>query len=81
MCRRPLPPDPQLRLQRPLPLLERANRALGRLDRQAALVHVGFVHSQECGAEMNLLRSELGHRVYATHFILNFLRFLAQSTR
>jgi|ERR1700683_784562 hypothetical protein len=48
---------------------------------KAALVHVGFVHSQEFGAEMNLLRSELGHRVYATHFILSFLRFLAQSTR
>lgn len=48
---------------------------------KAALVHVGSVHSQECGAEVNLLRSELGHRVYATHFILSFLRFLAQSTR
>ena len=30
---------------------------------------------------MNLLSSELQHRVYATHFILSFLRFFAQSTR
>lgn len=33
------------------------------------------------GAELNLLGSELRHRVYATHFIFSFLRFFAQSTR
>jgi hypothetical protein len=48
---------------------------------KVALAHVGFVHSQERGAEMNLLRSELRHRIYATHVILSFLRFFAQSTR
>jgi hypothetical protein len=31
--------------------------------------------------EMNLLGSELRHRVYATHVILSFLRFFAQPTR
>ena len=28
---------------------------------------------------MNLLRSELRHSVYATHFILSFLRFFLRS--
>jgi hypothetical protein len=47
------------------------------------LVRAQFVHSQRqvIGAEMNLLSSESRHRVYATHFILSFLRFFAQSTR
>jgi hypothetical protein len=31
--------------------------------------------------EMNLPGTELRHRVYATHVILSFLRFFAQSTR
>jgi hypothetical protein len=31
--------------------------------------------------EMNLLGSELPHRVYATHVILSLLRFFAQSAR
>src|SRR3984893_3317851 len=35
----------------------------------------------QIGAEMNLLSSESRHRVYATHFILSFFRFFAQSTR
>ena len=30
---------------------------------------------------MNLLSSESRYRAYATHFILSFLRFFAQSTR